>query len=221
MGLDPARAVENYQQQKLRDARGNQEKQELDVDSDEDIDRLLENLEDDEDLAWIREKRLAELKKEVSKIDKAADRYGSDLGSVVHVSTEKELMDMVTASDSCVVHFFQPEFSRCKVMNERLAQVAEKHVELRVLAIRAEDAPFLVQKLKLKVLPVVVAYLNGKEAGRVVGFEGLLHNSGTDFPVESLETWLAQQRVVSRKALSFAANTKKAVSAESDDDDWY
>ncbi|QWU87616.1 hypothetical protein CA3LBN_001881 [Candidozyma haemuli] len=216
MDRKQTQAVEEYQRKALRATGGGS-----DNESDSDLDQLLEELDNEaeESSAQYREARLAELKREFGKIDRAAHELGQDLGSVTFVNDEKELMDLVTKADVCMVHFYQPEFARCKVMNERLAAVAEKHVDVRILAIKAGSAPFLVAKLQLKVLPVVIAYRKGKELARIVGFEGL-GGSGTDFPAEGLETWMFRQKLVNRRALTFAAK-KATQNDESDDDDWY
>ena len=51
--------------------------------------------------------------------------------------------------------------------------LAEKQLTPQIVAIKAVDAQFLVQKLNVKVLPFVVAYKNGLEVTRIVGFERL------------------------------------------------
>lgn len=228
MDRKQTQAVEGYQRQKLRETGNERGADSAGGDLDSDLDELLEELEEDRDesLAQYREARLAELKREFGKIDRAAHELGLDLGQVTNVADEKELMNLVTKADVCMVHFFQPEFARCKAMNEKLVAVAEKHVEVRVLAIKAELAPFLVAKLKIKVLPVVIAYRSGKEVARIVGFEGLGSLSGSDFPVEALETWMFRQRLVNRRALTFAAkNTVSgsigASNEDDEDDEWY
>lgn len=218
-------AVEEYLRQKVRETQHGSVVD--DEGSEEDLDLMLEELEKDydESLAKYREQRLEELKKEFGKIDRAAAERGSELGNVSFVSAEKELMDLVMKSEVCMVHFYQPEFSRCKLMNERLALLAEKHVDVGIFAIQASQAPFLVTKVKIKVLPVVVAYKNGKEVARLVGFEGLSTN-GTDFSVEALELWMFRERVISKRSLTFASKTGTVRSSNNntnsdDDDDWY
>ncbi|KAM3126312.1 hypothetical protein ACQ2H7_000488 [Candidozyma auris] len=219
-------AVEKYSRQKVRETQ--QGGAVDDEGSEEDLDLMLEELEKDydESSAKYREQRLEELKKEFGKIDRAAAERGSELGNVSFVSAEKELMDLVMKSEVCMVHFYQPEFSRCKLMNERLAVLAEKHVDVGIFAIQASQAPFLVTKLKIKVLPVVVAYKNGKEVARLVGFEGLSTN-GTDFSVEALESWMFRERVISKRSLTFASKPGTVITSnnntnsDDDDDDWY
>lgn len=146
-----------------------------DSDSDsESILELLESLENDDDVsARYREQRLAQLKKEMHRVDNAAAEYGDSLGAVHFVDTEKEAMDIVAKSDAALLHLYQPTFSKCRLMNEMLEQIAERHLAVTAVAITAETAPFLVSKLQVKVLPLVVAYKEGKEVGRVLGFEGL------------------------------------------------
>lgn len=217
MDTKQTQAVEKYQRQALRATGGGQNE-----DLDSDLDELLEELDNEaeESLAQYREARLAELKREFGNIDRASQELGHDMGLLTVISDEKELMELVTKAEVCMVHFFQPEFSRCKVMNERLPAVAEKHVDVRILAVKAELAPFLVAKLQLKVLPVVIAYRKGKEVSRIVGFEGL-QGSGTDFAVEGLESWMFRQKLVNRRALTFAAKKTTQNVDNDSDDDWY
>jgi hypothetical protein len=85
-----------------------------------------------------------------------------------------------------------------------------------------ENAPFLVTKLKVQVLPCVLAFVNGVGVDRIVGFEGLGYTQDT-FTTMDLEARLLAAGVVQRaKAVgdagigSFKAQRKE----DSDDDDW-
>lgn len=69
---------------------------------------------------------------------------------------------------------------------------------LNIVTIDAVNAPFLVDKLHIKVLPFLVAYRNGIEVTRVVGFERLANEGATDFSVASLEAFLYQYGVLQR-----------------------
>lgn len=178
-----ALVLQKYQAQTVENARGqNQEADSAEIaaparDSDSDSDsilELLESLEDDDDVsARYREQRLAQLKKEMHRVDNAAAEHGDSLGAVHFVDNEKEAMDIVAKSEASLLHLYQPTFAKCRLMNEMLEQISERHLAVTVVAITAESAPFLVSKLQVKVLPLVVAYKEGKEAGRVLGFEGL------------------------------------------------
>lgn len=68
-----------------------------------------------------------------------------------------------------------------------------------MLAVTAESAPFLAAKLSIKVLPFVLAYRNGVEVARIVGFEGLALPGGSDFSVASMEEFLYKHGVIHRR----------------------
>lgn len=203
--------VEKYQESKLKSANG------LSDSDDDNLLEILESLDDDDELMHkFREDRLEQLKKEFRSIDRAADSLGSDAGKVRYFTDEKEVMDIVTRSEKALVHFYQPTFPKCKAMNVALDQVAEKHLPLNILAIQAEKAPFLVAKLKVKVLPFVVAYSEGREVTRIVGFDGI--SAGSEVSVELLERKLLDCGAINRRTTNYKTIRGKVAKPESDDE---
>lgn len=188
--------VEKYQKRKLREVRPEEKAEDADS-SGSDVDELLEELEnDDETLFKYRETRMEELRRAMRGIDRAAADFGENLGKMQVFTEERPLMDAVTSLKSCLVHFFHPEFARCRQMNDVLRSVAESHVGVRVFAIEASKAEFLVARMKIKVLPFVVAYQGGQEAGRLVGFEGV----GQDHVTQAgLEAWMARVGLIGNR----------------------
>lgn len=210
-----ASIVERYQESKVKSVDGV---------SDSDDDNLLEILEslendDDEVVHHLREQRLQQLKKEFHKIDTAAGTFGADLGKVQFANDEKEVMDLVTHLEVALVHFYQPGFPKCKAMNEALAVLAEKHISLRILAIQADKALFLVAKLKVKVLPFVIVYKNGVELTRIVGFDGIGVGS-SNVSIELLEAKLLQCGAINRRTTNYKTIRGKSARQEDSDEDW-
>lgn len=218
MESQQAELIEKYQASQLNNLKGDRPES----DEEDDLLETLEALEDDDQMiSKYREQRLDQLKKEFGKIDRAASTHGDNLGTIFFTDDEKELMDTVTSSEVAIVHFYQPTFGKCRLMNERLSLVAEKHLLVRVLAIPAEKTPFLVSKLKIQVLPFVVVYRNGKEVTRIVGFEGLGPNPG-EVTDEGLEQRLYQCGAINRKTTNFASVRSRTHKPEDDsEDDWY
>lgn len=97
-------------------------------------------------------------------------------------------------------------------------------MDTRFLKIDVTNAAFLVVKLKVQVLPCVIAFIDGKGVDRIVGFEGL--GKGTDhFSTRTLEARLVQSGVLIRSKLSTGAPLTRATKVSyhqdgSDDDDW-
>lgn len=207
--------VEKYQESKLI--------QKNDNDSDtESLLELLESLENDDELEAYRDQRMAQLKKEFAKIDRAIDDFGDSAGKVHFSDNEKEIMYFITRADVSIVHFFQQSFPRCVAMNKLLALFAEKHLPIQVMAIEAENAPFLVSKLRIKVLPFVLVYRKGQEIARIVGFEGI---GGSEEAASLLlmEAYLNKSGVIGRTTMNIKSVRGKQTKTlnEDSDDDWY
>lgn len=85
--------------------------------NDSDEDDLIAQLEDDSELDAFREQRLQQLHAE---FNKARQLRASDHGTYVEIKDEKALMDITTSTKLCVVHFFKPDFNRCRIMDTHL-----------------------------------------------------------------------------------------------------
>ena len=87
-----------------------------------------------------------------------------------------------------------------------------------------DNAPFLVTKLKVQVLPCVIAFVDGQGVDRIVGFEGLGY--GTDkFTTSDLERRLIKCGVLVREKMTEgeSATLRRATAQkdeEYDSDDW-
>src|SRR5262245_38768378 len=86
-------------------------------DDDSDEDALIAELENDSDLDAFREQRLQQLHAE---FDKARQLRAQEHGSYSEIKDEKALMDITTSTKLCVVHFFKPDFNRCRIMDQHL-----------------------------------------------------------------------------------------------------
>lgn len=83
--------------------------------------------------------------------------------------------------------FFPFNFSgsRCKILDKHLALLAKKHVETKFIKLNAEKAPFLSERLRIKVIPTLALLLDGKTKDYVVGFTDL--GNTDEFSTEMLE----------------------------------
>ena len=164
--------------------------------SNEDVDALFESLENDTEndtsLAHLREVRIQQLS---SSLKRSKELRSEGYGSYDQVKHEKALIEITTTTKFCIVHFFKPDFNRCRIMDGHLSALAPAHLETRFLKINVEHAPFLVAKLNVRVLPCVIAFIDGMGIDRIVGFEGLGYSEDT-FKTRDLET-----RLVSAGAL--------------------
>lgn len=85
------------------------------------------------------------------------------------------------------------------------------------------NAPFLVTKLKIRVLPCVLSFIDGISVDRIVGFEGLGYTPDT-FTTKDLEGRLLtsgviqRPKVVSGSRVGYTAKTARK--EDSDDEEW-
>ncbi|KAL1302519.1 hypothetical protein AAFC00_002906 [Neodothiora populina] len=197
------------------------------ADSSGDEDSLIAELENEEtsssSLAAFREQRLQQLHDEISR---ARDMRNSEHGTYTEIKDEKKVMDITTSSKLCVVHFMKPDFTRCRVMDQKLEALAPKHFDTRFISVNVENAPFLVTRLKIQVLPCVICFVDGVGTDRVLGFEGLGRKPDS-FTLKELETRLlssgvlTRAKVVDQDELAQMARNKRSDQMDEDSgDDW-
>ena len=166
--------------------------------SSDDEDALLESLEHETDndpsIAHLREARIQQLATELSR---AKQQRNEGFGTYSQITDEKRLMEITASVKKCIVHFYKPDFNRCRIMDGHLEPLAGIHLEARFLKIDVEHAPFLVTKLGVKVLPCVIAFMDGISVDRVVGFEGLGYNPD-NFETADLERRLVGAGVLEK-----------------------
>ncbi|KAK5112664.1 hypothetical protein LTR85_011175 [Meristemomyces frigidus] len=193
------------------------------TDSD-DEDALIAELEDDDDngaFSAMREKRLEQLHAEMTR---AKAMRNTHHGTYIEIKDEKELMDITTGTNLCVVHFMKTDFARCRYMDEKLKVLAEKHFDTRFVSISVDNAPFLVVKLGIKVLPCVIGFKGGLSADRIVGFEGIGYKPDS-FTVSELEERLLSSGLVVRAKMTKEDDRRRIQKArqeveDENGDDW-
>ncbi|KFY52874.1 hypothetical protein V496_08103 [Pseudogymnoascus sp. VKM F-4515 (FW-2607)] len=186
----------------------------------DDEDALIESLEDSPALDAFREQRIQQLHAEFTR---AKSQKNQGFGDYTEIKDEKALMDLTTSSKNAVVHFAKEDFQRCRVMDDHLEALAKKHFDTRFLKMNVDNAPFLVTKLRVQVLPCVICFVGGISVDRIVGFEGLSYTADS-FTTADLEARLLGSGVVQRAKTQgnggVKFGVKKAVKEDSDNDDW-
>ncbi|KAK4539793.1 hypothetical protein LTR36_010327 [Oleoguttula mirabilis] len=194
------------------------------TDSD-DEDALIAQLEDDDDTAGpfsaLREKRLEQLHAEMTR---AKAMRTTQHGTYTEIKDEKQLMDITTSTKLCVVHFMKTDFGRCRYMDEKLRVLAEKHFDTRFVSIGVDNAPFLVVKLGIQVLPCVIGFRGGVGVERIVGFEGIGYKPDS-FTVSELEERLLGSGLVVRAKMTKEDDRRRIQQArqeveDENGDDW-
>lgn len=159
----------------------------------EQLDAEVERLEkmDLSDIEVIRKQRLEEMKK------KATQKHEWLLkghGELSEISSEKDFFDVCKQSENMLCHFYKDTTFRCKILDKHLEVLSKKHVEARFIKLNVDKAPFLVDKLKIKVLPCIVLVHDSIIKDRIVGFTDL---GGIDeFSTEMLEWRIAHSGII-------------------------
>ncbi|KAK4621711.1 Thioredoxin domain-containing protein plp1 [Fulvia fulva] len=194
------------------------DKQRPGQDSD-DEDALIAELEDDEDNAFsaLREQRLQQLHSEMARAKMMKE---TSHGTYMEIKDEKQLMDITISERLCIVHFMKPDFNRCGVMDEKLRILAEKHFDTRFVSINVDNAPFLVVKLGIKVLPCAIAFKDGVGIDRIIGFEGIGYKPDS-FTVAELEARLLACGVLVRSKMNDGDDHRRERKREEREEDVY
>ncbi|CAI4038060.1 hypothetical protein SMKI_04G3990 [Saccharomyces mikatae IFO 1815] len=170
-----------------------------DESSDEEkLDELMNELdkeldEDHEFLSAYRSERLQELSDHLKQVKKNVEDDG--YGNLQCIDNEADAIDICTKTNRVVIHFELETFGKCQYMNEKLKNLAIRHLTTRFIKVNVQTCPFLVNKLNIKVLPFVVGYKNGLEKVRYVGFSKL-GNDPNGFDIRRLEQSLASSGVI-------------------------
>lgn len=145
-----------------------------------------------------------------------------DHGRYLQATTEQQVLDHTTSTKLSVVHFSHSAFNRCRIMDSHLEALAKKHFDTRFVHVDVEKAPFLVDRLKVRVLPCVIAFVDGKSVDRIEGFSELGNTDG--FSTKMLEERLLACGVLLRAKVDEGSGggggAGRAEKVESDDDDW-
>jgi len=146
----------------------------------------FDDLDDDPVLHQLQQKRLAELKsRQILETQFHAQGHG-EYREIV----EEEFLKEVCGSKHVIVHFYHPEFFRCKIVDKHMRILAQKHLTCKFLTLNVEKAPFFVTKLSIQILPTVIVFENGIVTEQLVGLDAL--GGKDDFRTEVMEHWFSK-----------------------------
>ncbi|EEP79296.1 predicted protein [Uncinocarpus reesii 1704] len=172
--------------------------------NDDDTDALLDALENEDPNPTYTSQRIAQLKAELSSPNTTQSPSTNVVTTLLNNSplptlpTDQAVLDFTTQLTHCVVHFFHPDFSRCGTMDKHLTLLSTAHSAssgARFARADVRSVPFIVEKLKIRVLPCVIGFVDGEVREKVVGFEGL-GPGGLDALGDDFETGVLEERLV-------------------------
>ena len=179
------------------------------LDSDEE--EIMRRMKDKMNSEAMEKKRLREKK----------DKQKTQTGEYKEIS-EKEFFELIkNKREKIIANFFHEDFNRCKIMDSHIPGLAYQHPETLFIKIDVKKSPYLVTKLKLKVLPTIIFFEHGVARDRITGFEELGNND--DFKTEVLARRLCKYKAIElNESEKFKLKRKKkrrVVGGESDSED--
>ena len=83
-------------------------------------------------------------------------------GVYKEIPSEKDFFDEIKSSKRAVVHFYRPTTDRCTIFDKHLEIIAPKYLEARFVKLNAEKAPFLCERLNIRVIPTLLLIVDGQ-----------------------------------------------------------
>ncbi|KZZ88632.1 GTPase inhibitor [Ascosphaera apis ARSEF 7405] len=209
-----------------------------DTHADSDQEALFAELENESTPDTYAAQRIEQLnselasRKDITNAPTSGPNSGSGSGTLTRnvnaviptLASDQALLDATTRFQRCVVHFAHPDFARCATMDKHIERLARLHPdnEVRFIRIDPRDAPFVVEKLKIKVLPCVLGFVDGVVAERIIGFEGLGfggYDAESEFRTINLEKRLIKAKVLLSNRISAADDEEETDDEERGSDE--
>lgn len=150
----------------------------------------LENLEAD-DLQAIQRNRAAALKKQMKQRE---EWIANGHGEYSTLTSEKEFFDVGKKSQRIVLHCYRTSTMRCEIVDKHLQLLAKKHIETKFCKLDVEKAPFLCERLNIRIIPTIILCKSSQTIDYIVGFDEL--GGEDDFTTEMLEWRMAKSGVI-------------------------
>jgi len=173
---------------------------------------------DEDDLEELRAKRLETLKnKEIRRSKWLQNNHGR----FHELQDQKDFFANVKSTKHVICLFYSKTSHWTKPLQEHLTLIAQKHLECKFLQIEAANAPFLIERLQIWMMPTLVLAKDNKVSTQLRGLDWVAPNGKIDtlaleqklFDYGFLaETYLAMQKLDEAHAPS-----KHAAHAQDDD----
>jgi len=172
-----------------------------------------ENLNED-DIATIRAKRIAAMKKEH---EQKRENLNNGHGTLTQITEQKEFFDAAKKSNKMIVVFTRNSNEHGKKLLEHMKRLANDHVEARFLWLEAENAPFLTDRFNIFMLPTIVCIQDNKVKCQHNGLNDL--DGGGKYTTGMLEFLLHAGDGILDESPIYEQELRDAEEAELFDDD--
>lgn len=172
---------------------------------DQEISRLDNILENEDELKKIRMERLAQLRKEQDSKNKWK---ANGHGVMKDLRDERDFFRAVESSERVVAVFSLASNKHGAKLCEHLQVIATHHLETCFLKLDAAASPFLTDKLKIQIVPSVVLIKNGQAIHTLLGLSEL--SASGEYQTWELERLLGAYEMVLTHDLEDRAAKEKA-----------
>ena len=135
--------------------------------------RQLDDDDDDDELEFLRERRMVAMKHLAQKEQVWRSKQHGQYREIGQDDFFATVVREKGGSDDVAVHFYHKDFERCKILDRHLSDLAQNFLSVKLVKIDVEKSPFLVEKLKVTVLPCIVLFHNDVAVDRIIGFDDL------------------------------------------------
>ena len=150
----------------------------------------LDNLDSD-DLDKLRQQRLHQMKEAAAQRE---EWRAKGHGQYTEITEEKDFFDVCKKSHKVVCHFYRESTFRCKIVDKHLGLLAPKHLETKFVKLSVDRAPFLCDRLHIRILPTIAIVIEAKTKDYIKGFDDL--GGHDEFSTEMLEWRLGTTGVI-------------------------
>ena len=93
------------------------------------------------------------------------------MSKAVHVTTSTFEDQVILSEQPVIVDFYADWCGPCKMLSPVLEQLAVEHTEIKIAKVNVDEEPALAERYRVRGIPHVVMFRNGKIAEQVLGYK--------------------------------------------------
>ncbi len=93
------------------------------------------------------------------------------MSKAVHVTTATFEDQVILSDQPVIVDFYADWCGPCKMLSPVLEQLAADHTEVKIAKVNVDEEPALAERYRVRGIPHVVMFRNGKVAEQVLGYK--------------------------------------------------
>ncbi|TME81806.1 MAG: thioredoxin [Chloroflexi bacterium] len=93
------------------------------------------------------------------------------MSKAVHVTTATFEDQVILSEQPVIVDFYADWCGPCKMLSPVLEQLAIDHTEVKIAKVNVDEEPALAERYRVRGIPHVVMFRNGKVAEQVLGYK--------------------------------------------------